>query len=145
MSPRTLPCLLALTLLGGCGPQARVRITRPTTETAWASRSMTSTTNGKVASEQKSGVRVETAGKDTVITWLETGQAFVLKDLSGYWGTLTEDGADIWIGKVRIRINPERLRVECPDARAEVALSANPKEKRLEIRASRGLVSIQPA
>ena len=137
--------LLGAALLGGCGSGSFVQVLQPTTVTTRASRTLTSTVNGRPSAPSTTGVQVETAGNDTVLTWLDTGQAFVLKNLSGYWGRVSLDGADLWIGKVRIRLDADRLRVESADARAEAAVSGSAKDKRLEIRVSPGVVSIKPA
>ena len=144
MNLRILPLLLSTALLSGCGSDAFVQVLQPTTETVRASRTLTSTLKGRPSAAATTGVQVETVGNDTVLTWLGTGQAFVLKNLSGYWGRVSLDGADLWIGKVRIRLDAERLRVESADARAEALVSRDAKDKRLEVRVSRGVVSIKP-
>lgn len=142
---RPAPLLLVL-LLAGCGSSTRVRVVKPTTQSACAKRTVTAAAGGKLTRPVTTGVKVETLGSDTVLTWLGTGQTFTLKGLSGWWGTVAEDHADIWIGLVRVQLDAERLRVDAADAHVEVAIGPLRKGERrnLEIRVAPGSVSATP-
>ena len=79
-----------------------------------------------------SGMRVDTVGKDTVVTMIESGEArrIILAGLSGYRGRIGLKFVDLVIGDTAVWIDGDNVKVHGPNGTLDVELSDNGGEDR---------------
>ena len=121
---RVLCLPLLLLLMAGCSDDRVSTISAVTTAPcAWPPESEGTMTNG---------IRVDTVGKDTVITMTRKGKSrlFAIQGMTGFRGTLARDSAELVIGEDRVSVRPERLSVHGPKGSLSVNLSKGPLEGR---------------
>ena len=118
-----IPLLAALA--AGCSDADRVAtISEPTTKpSVWPPEADGAMTNG---------IRVDTVGKDTVVTLIQKGRSrqMAFEGVTGYRGTVARDSAELVIGEIKVSIRPDHLDVYGPKGGLSVDLAKGPCQGR---------------
>ena len=78
------------------------------------------------------GVRVDTVGKDTVVTLVQKGRSrqLAFEGVTGYRGTVAQDAAELVIGDLKVSLRPDHLNVYGPTGGLSVDLAKGPFQGR---------------
>ncbi len=116
---------LAAVLAGGCSDSGRVSTIPETTTKScvWPP---------EMDGAMMNGIRVDTVGKDTVVTLTQKGRSrqLAFEGVTGYRGTVGRDSAELVIGEIKASIRPERLNVYAPQGGLSVDLAKGPFQNR---------------